>query len=364
VVDTYNVGDELEGKVTKVVTFGAFVEILDGVEGLVHISELAEQHVENPREVVNPGDEIKVKVLEIDNERRRLSLSAKQVEGQVLTIREGEVPPPDDVAEADPATLDDVPELGLSEDVFAEEALAEPEAAEPEAEAAEPEATERRPTRTPRRPRPNRRSPLSLPPSSSGAPVPFVGLTGGIGSGKSTALAALQRLGAATLSSDAVVHELYASDELRDAVVDRWGPEVAPGGTVDRAAVAAHAFASPEDRTWLESTLWPRVGVRIAAWREDQLRREPPPRALVVEVPLLFEAGMERFFDATIAVVAAEDLRHARAAVRGHEALDERVARQLPQDEKARRAGHVVVNDGSTEDLERNLSEVLAILAA
>src|SRR4051812_43760231 len=84
VVDTYNVGDELEGTVTKVVTFGAFVEILDGVEGLVHISELAAHHVENPREVVAPGDEIKVKILEIDSERRRLSLSVKRVEGQVL----------------------------------------------------------------------------------------------------------------------------------------------------------------------------------------------------------------------------------------------------------------------------------------
>ena len=84
VVSMYNVGDELEGEVTKVVTFGAFVEILDGVEGLVHISELAPYHVENPREIVNPGDEIKVKILEIDSERRRLSLSAKRVEDQIL----------------------------------------------------------------------------------------------------------------------------------------------------------------------------------------------------------------------------------------------------------------------------------------
>jgi small subunit ribosomal protein S1 len=86
IVDTYNVGDELEGKVTKVVTFGAFVEILDGVEGLVHISELAPHHVESPREIVHPGDEIRVKILEIDSERRRLSLSAKRVEDQVLPV--------------------------------------------------------------------------------------------------------------------------------------------------------------------------------------------------------------------------------------------------------------------------------------
>src|SRR3989441_9845832 len=86
VVDTYSLGDELEGKVTKVVSFGASVEILDGVEGLVHISELAQHHVESPREIVHPSDEIRVKILEIDSERRRLSLSAKRVEDQVLPV--------------------------------------------------------------------------------------------------------------------------------------------------------------------------------------------------------------------------------------------------------------------------------------
>jgi small subunit ribosomal protein S1 len=92
IVDTYNVGDELEGKVTKVVTFGAFVEILDGVEGLVHISELAPHHVESPREIVHPGDEIRVKILEIDSERRRLSLSAKRVEDQILPVARPDAP--------------------------------------------------------------------------------------------------------------------------------------------------------------------------------------------------------------------------------------------------------------------------------
>jgi small subunit ribosomal protein S1 len=92
IMDTYNVGDELAGKVTKVVTFGAFVEILDGVEGLVHISELAGHHVESPREIVHPGDEIRVKILEIDSERRRLSLSAKRVEDQILPVARPDVP--------------------------------------------------------------------------------------------------------------------------------------------------------------------------------------------------------------------------------------------------------------------------------
>ena len=116
VIDTYNVGDELEGNVTKVVTFGAFVEILDGVEGLVHISELAQHHVENPREIIQPGDQVRVKILEIDSERRRLSLSIKRVEGQELPVRPI-VPPAEGTAD-----LDHVPELGLSEDVFAEAA--------------------------------------------------------------------------------------------------------------------------------------------------------------------------------------------------------------------------------------------------
>jgi small subunit ribosomal protein S1 len=120
VVDTYNVGDELAGAVTKVVTFGAFVEILDGVEGLVHISELATHHVENPREIVQPGDEVKVKILEIDSERRRLSLSVKRVEGQVLPRRSLE-------EIGGPGDLDDVPELGLSEDVFAGQGLQIPD---------------------------------------------------------------------------------------------------------------------------------------------------------------------------------------------------------------------------------------------
>ena len=128
VVDTYNIGDELEGSVTKVVTFGAFVEILDGVEGLVHISELAQHHVDNPREIIQPGDPVRVKILEIDSERRRLSLSIKRVEGQVLPVRP--IEPPAEGAEDSDADVDDsydnVPQLGLSEDVFAGSETAAP----------------------------------------------------------------------------------------------------------------------------------------------------------------------------------------------------------------------------------------------
>ena len=194
------------------------------------------------------------------------------------------------------------------------------------------------------------------------AHVPFVGLTGGLGAGKSTALEALERLGAATLSTDAVVHELYATPELRDAVVARWGPDVAPAGVVDRAAIAAHAFATPEDRGWLEGEIWPRVAARIAAWREEIAAREPAPAAAVVETPLLFEAGMEGIYDATVAVVADEAVRARRAAARGHVGVDTRAARQLPQEEKARRATYTVPNSGTLEELEGELSGVLASL--
>src|ERR671918_15446 len=104
VLEQYSEGDTVEGRVTKVVTFGAFVEILPGVEGLVHISELAQHHVENPREVVSQGDSVKVLILEVDGERRRLSLSLKRVE--------------------DNQPMGEAPNLGLSDEVFTDAATA------------------------------------------------------------------------------------------------------------------------------------------------------------------------------------------------------------------------------------------------
>jgi small subunit ribosomal protein S1 len=134
VLDSYSGGDILEGKVTKVVAFGAFVEIVPGVEGLVHISELAEHHVESPSEVVNPGDEVKVRILEIDEERRRISLSIKRVEvAGNLPLRDVQMP-----QAAEPAAESEgVPAIDLSEEVFSEATDADPPA-EPET-SAEPE---------------------------------------------------------------------------------------------------------------------------------------------------------------------------------------------------------------------------------
>jgi small subunit ribosomal protein S1 len=130
VLEQHKEGDVVEGKVTKVVTFGAFVEILPGVEGLVHISELAQHHVENPREVVSQGDTVPVLILEVDAERRRLSLSLKRVDADRREESEG--------------PIEGTPHLDLSEDVFSDSASAPPapelDAPPADAEAVEPEA--------------------------------------------------------------------------------------------------------------------------------------------------------------------------------------------------------------------------------
>ncbi|HEV7563163.1 MAG TPA: dephospho-CoA kinase [Solirubrobacterales bacterium] len=186
-----------------------------------------------------------------------------------------------------------------------------------------------------------------------------IGLTGGIAAGKSEALAAFARLGAATLSSDAVVHELLESEPLRGRLAERWGPGVAPSSGVDRGRIGEIVFAEPDELAWLESQIHPLVGERTVAWIES-LPAETG--VAVVEVPLLFEVGRDGVFDTTLAIVTADAVRRERAEARGHALVDEREARQLSQSEKAERAEHVVENDGSVDDLERALSALLAKL--
>jgi dephospho-CoA kinase len=148
------------------------------------------------------------------------------------------------------------------------------------------------------------------------------------------------------------VHDLLASE--RAALAERFGPEVAS----DRSLIAERVFGNEEDRVWLEGFLWPLVGERVAAWRASL----PPDAVAVVEVPLLFESGMEDVFDATIAVIADESVRASRAAARGHAALAEREGRQLSQAEKAEKADFTVRNDGTLDELKQTLSSVLAKL--
>lgn len=183
-----------------------------------------------------------------------------------------------------------------------------------------------------------------------------IGLTGGIAAGKSEALAAFERLGAATVSSDAVVHELLEAEPLLSRLTERWGPGVAPSGNVDRNRIGEVVFADPEELKWLEGQIHPLVGERIGAWLGELPEGTD---VAVVEVPLLFETGMEGVFDTTVAVIAADEVRRERAEARGHALVEEREARQLAQEEKATRAEHVVRNDGSVEDLERELSALV-----
>jgi dephospho-CoA kinase len=186
-----------------------------------------------------------------------------------------------------------------------------------------------------------------------------IGLTGGIAAGKSTALAAFERLGAATISSDLVVHELLDSEPLRGRLTERWGADVASDGRVDRTRVGEIVFAEPEELAWLEGQIHPLVGERIGSWLADL----PKDATLaVVEVPLLFEGEMAPVFDTTLAVVTSDEVRRARAEARGHALVGEREARQLSQEEKAARAEHVVENDGTIEDLEQRLSALVAKL--
>lgn len=183
-----------------------------------------------------------------------------------------------------------------------------------------------------------------------------MGLTGAVASGKSEALAAFARLGAATLSSDAVVHDLLGSQEVRERLVERWGEPVLADGGVDRGRVGAIVFERPDELAWLESILHPLVGGRVAEW----LQSLPADTALaVVEVPLLFETGMEAAFDATVCVVADDSTRAARAGDRGTQLLEGRSGRQLSQEEKAARATHVVPNDGSLAELEDQVARLV-----
>ena len=179
-------------------------------------------------------------------------------------------------------------------------------------------------------------------------------------SGKSTALAALEDLGAATISSDAVVHELLGTEDVRDAVAARLGDDlIGADGALDRAAMAGRVFASEADREWLEQLLWPRVRERVAQWYAALDGDHP---AAVVEVPLLFEAGGEGVYHHTIAIVADESIRAERAGGRGHEAVEGRTGRQLTQEEKSQRADFTVRNDGTREELKAELSRVLATI--
>jgi dephospho-CoA kinase len=188
----------------------------------------------------------------------------------------------------------------------------------------------------------------------------FIGLTGAIGSGKSEALRALERLGAATLSTDEVAHEALADRDVIAKLVERWGPSVESEGTVDRKAVGEIVFNDRDELRWLESITHPKVGEKVWEWRQGL---DPETDLAVVEVPLLFEAGMETGFDGVL-VVAAGDRRDAWLEARGDAGVEGRSGRQLTEAEKVERATWVVENDGTLEDLKAKLKAMWQELTA
>jgi dephospho-CoA kinase len=189
-----------------------------------------------------------------------------------------------------------------------------------------------------------------------------VAVTGGIGAGKSDALRAFARHGAAVISSDEIVHDLLRSDEdVRAAVRERFGDGVfGPEGQVDRGRIADIVFADPEQLDWLERLLHPRVVAAYLRWRDDLASRPDPPAVCVTEVPLLYEVGGDTRFDAVVVISAAPDVRVSRQV----RPMQDRERRLIPDEEKLSRADFAYVNDGSLAELDKFVSGVVEKLSA
>jgi dephospho-CoA kinase len=187
-----------------------------------------------------------------------------------------------------------------------------------------------------------------------------VAVTGGIGAGKSEALRAFARHGAAVISSDEIVHALLRSDEdVRRAVRERFGEEVfGPDAEVDRKRIAERVFADAQELDWLERLLHPRVVATYLRWRDELGDQPDPPAVSVTEVPLLYEVGGDAQFDAVVVITASPEVRISRMV----RPMQDRERRLLPEDEKVARADYSYVNDGSLEELDHFVSDVIARL--
>ena len=178
-----------------------------------------------------------------------------------------------------------------------------------------------------------------------------VAITGGIAAGKSEALAAFARHGAATLSADAIVHDLLAGDpDVRSAIRERWGDDALD----DRGRIGEIVFQDRSELDWLEQLLHPKTRAAADAW----LATVDAPVA-AVEIPLLYETGGEGRFDAVVVITAPSEVRAAR-----REGLAPREARLLSDEEKAERADFVFVNDGSLDDLDAFVEKVIEALCS
>ena len=189
-----------------------------------------------------------------------------------------------------------------------------------------------------------------------------VAITGGIGAGKSEALYAFQEHGAATVSSDEIVHHLLATnDDVRAAMVAELGEGILDDeGRIDRGRVAEVVFADRVKLNFLEGLLHPLVAAEYLRWREQLAALSEPPAVCVTEVPLLYESGGEARFDKVVVITAPAKLREQRRRV----ARDDRDERLLPDKEKAKRADYSYVNTGSLEELDAWVGGVMADLTA
>jgi dephospho-CoA kinase len=189
-----------------------------------------------------------------------------------------------------------------------------------------------------------------------------VAITGGIGAGKSEALAAFARHGAATVSSDEIVHRLLREDpEVRRELLSRFGERVLDDAAqVDRAAIAEIVFVDAEALAWLEELLHPRVTREYLEWREQLGELPNPPQVCATEVPLLYEVGGQERFDAVVVVTAPAEVRAQRASV----PVGQREPRLLPDSVKVAQADFSYVNDGPLEELDAFVAGVMRELTA
>jgi dephospho-CoA kinase len=196
--------------------------------------------------------------------------------------------------------------------------------------------------------------------------IPRLGLTGGIGSGKSTATAYLRDLGAASISADDLVHGLLDRHDITERIADRFGDAVLHEGVVDRPALAQIVFNDDACLDWLEDLLHPEVKRMIGEWARSYESLAPRPPLLVAEIPLLFESGMEGVFDYVLLITAPEPARRKRLAAKLTESqFTRRAERQIDEAEKAARSDFTFDNSASRRHLKEYLGEVYArILAA
>ncbi len=195
--------------------------------------------------------------------------------------------------------------------------------------------------------------------------IPRLGLTGGIGSGKSTALAYLHEFGAAVASSDDIVHRILSRPDIVAEVAARHGKAVLAGDDVNRAALASIVFHDDAELEWLEHLLHPHVRQEIERWAAAQAKARPRPALIAVEVPLLFESGMDSLFDSIMLVTAPSDMRRRRLSAKLTDSdFARRLSQQMPEAEKMARSRFVFHNTGSRKALRDFVGQTVAQILA